>query len=744
MDAQGLQRQTTKSLKKRLGAVWQWLKTKALPNVPENELLQLRNPAPRMVNWYDPRQLLGTAVEVFVSTTLARHADRRSIEAANRKARFFDFSAKQSDPPRPENDQDIAPVAFPLEQVTDTPEPKEFWIDYVSDLGDGFNSTYAVAYLLTQEALHVAGIDEPLKRGNILIFGGDEVYPTAHRKEYKERLVYPYHWAWKELPTKIEAEGKQGLPAHAPYLFALPGNHDWYDSLSSFLEFFGDHERDEFASGWHVPQNRSYFALKLPQGWWLLGVDLQLESDLDYWQIKYFEKIVNLYMKPGDRIILCCAEPFWVFEKLAPNRKKTCQDSNLYRLLEILKAKQGQTDKAEAGTTPKDKQIALYLAGDLHHYFRAWGKEDIQDRNEKNKLQITSGGGGAFLHPTHGALAWAYWKSDFGTKSYPSAWRSWWLGWWNLLFPLFNRRFGSVTAGLYLLIGWFAFFSSLDEHNHFQGLVTSHSTMEYARACLNMVFHSPLLSVLLLLTTAGFVLFTFTEHTARYFRLCAGIVHASAHISAAFLLLRGSNFVAMWLTSDASKALLSKLARYVPGEAIQSSYQWVVKLLPYLPRLLITAALLFLSGWIIGSLLMGLYLFIALNVFGQHQTGAFSSLKIQDWKNFLRLKINLETGELTIYPIGIRRVPRVWQPADGIAADPNCKPHYTPADDKASQLELIEGPIVITPLEHHVDRVNVSLTGHTSRVKRSNQWLQRYHLNRLPFLKERQKQRKDH
>ncbi|HEX4947223.1 MAG TPA: hypothetical protein VFZ34_11190 [Blastocatellia bacterium] len=737
MDAQGVPRQTTNDVQESHSSWWQWLLTKVLPGDPGGALLQLRNPPPHMINWYDPRQLLHTAVEVFISTTLGRHADRRSIEASNREARFFDFSASQAAPPLPPTDHNIKPITFPLDKVTASAQPKELWIDYVSDLGDGFNSTYAVAHALTQESLRVSGVEEPLIRGNILIFGGDEVYPTADRKEYKERLVAPYHWAWKELPQK--SPNPDCLPANAPYLFALPGNHDWYDSLSSFMEFFGDYERDEFAGGWHVPQNRSYFALKLPQGWWLLGVDLQLASDLDYWQIKYFEKIVNLYMQPGDRIILCCAEPFWVFEKLDSNRKAARPDSNLYRLIEILKARQGQTDKAEDETTPKDKQIALYLAGDLHHYFRVWGKEDIEDPNEKNKLQITSGGGGAFLHPTHGAMARAYRSTSFRTNSYPTAWQTWWMGWRNLLFPWFNRRFGAITAGLYFVIGWLAYFSSLDEHNHFQELITSPSLSIYAKACLNTAFHSPLLSVVLLLTTAGFIFFTFTEHNARYFRIGAGVLHAVVQISAAFLLLRFSYFLAVVMTSNDSRALLLSFGHYLPGEVTQSSLNWMVNLLPFLPRFLITGVFLFMGGWIIGSVLMGLYLLVALNIFGQHQTGAFSSLKIQDWKNFLRLKLNLETGELTIYPIGIRRVPRIWQPTGGIAADPRQKPHLQPADHNATAPELIEGPIVITPLEDHVDRVNVSFKGNFTHVKRSYQWLQRYHLDRFRFRRRRPK-----
>ena len=730
MDARGVQRQPTSPLKEMASSRWQHRKLLAAlkeiflrPTLPGAQF-------PLMVNWYNPKQLLRTGLEVFISKTLGRHADRRSIEASNREARFFDFSVTKVGQKFMEEVRQVRRVEFDLREVTASPEPKEIWIDYVSDLGDGFNSTYAVAYLLTQDVLQIPGVEEPLKRGNILVFGGDEVYPTADRKEYQERLVNPYHWAWRELP------------ANSPYLFALPGNHDWYDSLSSFMEYFGDYELNKFAGAWHVPQNRSYFALKLPQGWWLLGVDLQLQSDLDYWQIRYFEKIVNLYMQPGDRIILCCAEPFWAYEKLDPKLRQAREGSNLHRLIEILKTKRGRTAQAEDDTAPEDKQIAVYLAGDLHHYFRVWGKDDNKDRRERNTLQITSGGGGAFLHPTHGAMARAYRKTDFSTKSYPTAWKSWWLGWQNLGFPFWNWRFGFLTAGLYLLIGWFTFFSHFAPSNPFREIVQAESFAVYAQACLQAISASPLLAVLLLLTAAGFTFFTLTEHTARAFRWCAGSVHAAVQISAAFYLLRLSTQVAIYLTSPELNARLLGLTGYRANEATFYNLAGMINALSSLPSFLITGILLFIGGGLVGACLMGLYLLISLNIFGQHLTGGFSSLKIEDWKNFLRLRINLETGELTIYPIGIRRVPRSWKTPgqdDGIPLDPQSKPHYRPANEEDLQVELIEGPIIVTPIEGHVDRVNVSLKGNTSRVKRSNQWLHRYHLERLPFMKERKK-----
>lgn len=626
-------------------------------------------PLPRMVEWYSPAQLIRTATETFISSILGRHADRRALEAANKEARFYDFSFETY---TPREREPIKREAYAKDVVKADPDAREFWIDYVSDLGDGFNSTYAVAYELSQPeiSLPIDGKTESLRRGDLLIFGGDEVYPTAHRQQYKLRLIEPYKAAMRDKPLRD------------PFLFALPGNHDWYDSLSAFIEFFGDADVHSFANNkWRVPQNRSYFAVKLPQKWWLLGVDFQLESDIDHFQIKYFENIVNHYMKPGDRIILCCAEPYWVFEKLDPALVKKNRESNLNLLLEILKTRSGETDKAEEDA-PEDKEIALFLAGDLHHYFRVLEKERRAEKTTPEEisggqpgalpqkkaekilpdiLKITSGGGGAFMHPTHGAIPRSFSDKKYRTFSYPPAQQSWWLGWRNFLFPLYNRSFGFLPAALYCLFSLFFLQALRINSNNREYFFSALNLSEFAQEALKAMSVSPLLCIFFIIILAGCVGFGKAEGNSPLFAFTIGSLHGVAHaitplgilywvlvnqkISVAnFLLILGANFV---------------------------------------------------GGWVLGSFIVGIYLFIAVNLCAQHPTFGFSSLKIQDWKNFIRMKINLETGALTIYPLGIRRVPRRWNLAL------NDEGHHAPQQESDLQVELIEGPIVITPDKTH-------------------------------------------
>jgi len=71
---------------------------------------------------------------------------------------------------------------------------------------------------------------------------------------------------------------------------------------------------------------------------------------------------------------------------------------------------------------------------------------------------------------------------------------------------------------------------------------------------------------------------------------------------------------------------------------------------------------MFILGWIVGSLLLGVYLLASLNLFGMHRNDAFSSLRIEDWKGFLRCKIDPD-GRLRIRFIGFEKVPRKWETA---------------------------------------------------------------------------------
>ena len=194
-----------------------------------------------------------------------------------------------------------------LEEITPIPEPDgdyanskgDFWIDFVADLGDGFDATYTIARLLAEPALNING--QQLSRGNVLVLGAIRSIRPRVAKSIVTSLKGPTQRHCLAFPRRARA-----------CLYAVPGNHDWYDGLTSFLRLFC-HQR--WIGGWLTQQKRSYFAVKLPHRWWLWGIDIQLEADIDLPQIEFFEKIADSdpHFK-GLNVILCTGTPSWTDE----------------------------------------------------------------------------------------------------------------------------------------------------------------------------------------------------------------------------------------------------------------------------------------------------------------------------------------------------------------------------------------------------------------------------------------------
>jgi hypothetical protein len=138
----------------------------------------------------------------------------------------------------------------------------------------------------------------------------------------------------------------------------------------------------------------------------------------------------------------------------------------------------------------------------------------------------------------------------------------------------------------------------------------------------------------------------------------------------------GLHFLAHWIAIFGLGVLSAATSRVLPAE-------WVVSRFGY------ETVFMFVGGWIVGSLIMGLYLLVSLNVFGRHSEEAFSSMRIEDFKHFLRLHVASD-GTLTIYPIKIERVPRRWRDRRAGDATPS---RVVP--DEPFRVELVEAPIVV-------------------------------------------------
>jgi hypothetical protein len=63
---------------------------------------------------------------------------------------------------------------------------------------------------------------------------------------------------------------------------------DWFDGLHTFMRNIC---HKNWLGGWYMPQKKSYFALKLPKEWWVFGLDLALNGDIDEYQFQFFSKL---------------------------------------------------------------------------------------------------------------------------------------------------------------------------------------------------------------------------------------------------------------------------------------------------------------------------------------------------------------------------------------------------------------------------------------------------------------------
>ncbi len=270
---------------------------------------------------------------------------------------------------------------------------RDVWVDYVADTGDDVSVSRAVAalifaeYALPDPARPDATLHAP--RGDILLFGGDTAYPVATADEIEHRVIVPYN--------QVLAERADGV---SRVLLGIPGNHDWYDGLDGFGRMFRRHigqgtdprrtgpkktmltRATAFAReflvggrivkprtldllGYTAVQSASYFALPVAPALGLLAVDRQLK-DIDSRQQHYFLSWLNANVAAAPWIAL--PDPVCAFGEPSPTGP-------------------GMIDALGLNL---DARPHFVVSGDIHHYRR---------EEQGPTLHVTSGGGGAFLHP---------------------------------------------------------------------------------------------------------------------------------------------------------------------------------------------------------------------------------------------------------------------------------------------------------------------------------------------------------
>ena len=105
---------------------------------------------------------------------------------------------------------------------------------------------------------------------------------------------------------------------------------------------------------------------------------------------------------------------------------------------------------------------------------------------------------------------------------------------------------------------------------------------------------------------------------------------------------------------------------------------------------IVAGLLVLVFGAVLGSLVFGAYLVVALAVFKRHANENFSASRYETYKNFLRLHIGPEG--VTVYPIGIDKPCKEWTVASQSASPEDS--YIAPASG-AIATRLIEPPFTV-------------------------------------------------
>ncbi len=608
-------------------------------------------------------QLVRTGYHALVSAVATGYLDRREMQAALRThaERPEDIQKGSIEPcrPIPEKDFTFLCLSGTERERRSEERPRDVWFDFIADIGDSWDATYATLSLMARPKLRIRGLEpgtgpgEPgmLPRGSILSIGGDLVYPTPSRENYRTRTRSALIAALPRQPSSEQPS------LDRPSLVAIPGNHDWYDGLTSFVREFC---QGGAIGGWKLEQRRSYFAVRLSQDWWLWGIDIALDSRIDSPQQAYFRDVLNHHavhaLRPAN-IILCTAKPVWL------DNPKHSDDAynNLAYFIDKIEGHnpppEVQTHRKDAQGTTDDApqaQVKVILSGDIHHYSR------YESRKTGHQM-IVAGGGGAYLAATHRiperVLKVTAQNGESGVENkrlqspatdddhfclseytYPRRLESRALSWRVLGLGLMseNWSFGVAVGALYLGI--------VARVEGARALMTGSLADAWQHLSAFPLNHAPARSLLLTgLAVAGAAAFTAgTNNGSRFMRLVWGACHGLSHIIAALWLLA-------WLSDPRLKLTAAHVQAALPITILGAPVAPAVHAIIYVAL-----------ACPLSVTLLGAFLLVSDRLFGWHTNELFAFQSIVDFRNFLRMKID-HRGDLTIYPIGLRQVPTRWR-----------------------------------------------------------------------------------
>ncbi|WP_217213047.1 metallophosphoesterase [Streptomyces sp. AC550_RSS872] len=273
-----------------------------------------------------------------------------------------------------------AAAGAPADKVIRRDDPDRFSFLVIGDTGEGDDPQYAV----------VPGFLKTGRDTRFAILASDVIYPVGSADDYGSKFFRPY----QEYQAPI---------------YAIPGNHDWYEDLGAFMRVFCDDApplapepapRPLSRAGlrsllWHRPRKgdgqrlaqqrtlRSAAAQQAvqPGPYWaidagpvrIVGIDTGLLGTLDAEQGAWLREV----SKDPRPKILVTGSPLYVDGEHHP-----C-------------AIEGGGTVDEIVRDPAHRYVAA-IGGDIHNYQRYPVQVD-----GRTIQYVVSGGGGAFMHATH-------------------------------------------------------------------------------------------------------------------------------------------------------------------------------------------------------------------------------------------------------------------------------------------------------------------------------------------------------
>ncbi len=584
------------------------------------------------VSWFSAGVLIQTIIDLYTSSKATDHRE-----------------------------EDAPYEALFLDHLDDHYDDGTFWMDYISDTGDGFNETISVLYKCLQDQ---SIMNHNLKKGNIVFFGGDEVYPIASSENYANKLFGPLLTAQGlHYVNRMKNKNKDSNPCSNSdrdyYIHAIPGNHDWYDGLYAFREYFCTNRQ---YGSYLSCQSRSYGAVRLTEDVWLWKLDIQLSGNFNKDQIEYFKKFCNTkktFNKHKDEekwnVILGIAQPYW-FQKSVDKEDKlfTIVDHFISELFinnnpyEITKEKPGKNGTKIKYQFNRFIKLKLILTGDIHHYTRFKlnlnKKLNTYDSDKKFQItkdtpidrdlnMITSGGGGAYTYPTH------YLENKVNNHAFQSKVNNQTINLVNYYPTAYESHQEMPKAGYSIIIKNFSFIVFplimnalcwLFFYNYIPLFIDLPETLAINNVPLMILFH-----------VFGYFSFSYllASKLDKYFNYMP-IYHKYSW----FLMVIGFALVNMGIFC---------LGGYFFKAFVKT---WVIGYLGIIPKLeagFIFCLILFTCA-LINTILFGIYLYACNSLFRLHDNEVFSISKVNKYKNYLKIKIDKDN--ITVFPIGIDHI----------------------------------------------------------------------------------------